>query len=226
MLSERVIDEQCAVEWAEVLRDNFACTLDDVRPTRHDIESVLNYVRHSSVGPDCVPFDAYRYGGLVVADLVDEVISAMLEDGVDPPVGFNNACLVCLGKKREYVDQMGRDMYLAKNTWPLSIVDAVSRILAFIFLRGLVRCIAHRISESHRGFLPGRHMIQNIIEMDVTARVTSSKYDGAVLCFLDFQADFCSISRTWLWRCLETPGLPLRIVRVVQKFYMNTSHSI
>eukprot|EP00959_Pyramimonas_sp_CCMP1952_P452016 9463974-Pyramimonas_sp.AAC.1 len=93
----------------------------------------------------------------------------MLREEAAPPDDFNLAYLICLPKCSGTLTSTGEDFYDPCNTRPLSIVDASNRILASIFRVALERSAAPWVSAPQKGFLQGRHMIRNVLDVDFVA---------------------------------------------------------
>jgi hypothetical protein len=75
--------------------------------------------------------------------------------------------------------------------------------------------LAQAISPMQRGFLPGRSMLQNVVEVDGEMRAASllAERPGAV--FFDFAAAFPSLAHDYMLDVLESLQLPLQFRRFV-----------
>ena len=82
------------------------------------------------------------------------------------------------------------------------------------------------ISNMQRGFLTGRSMLSNIIDIDFHAMRISMKeaYGGLVL--FDFAAAFPSLSQGYMWGVLQHIGLPPHTLRAIQALYRNNMHLV
>ncbi|MFM7980212.1 MAG: hypothetical protein ACKPKO_12930, partial [Candidatus Fonsibacter sp.] len=76
------------------------------------------------------------------------------------------------------------------------------------------------ISPNQRGFLRGRQMVSNILDMDMHSILTSHNHDRGAVILFDFDAAFPSISHYYLMSMLEDLGLPKKL-QVVQALYHN-----
>ena len=90
------------------------------------------------------------------------------------------------------------------------------------------KCLENIVSEwvvnAQTGFIPGRQMPQNIVDIDtwcVEASLFNS--DNALLLF-DFVAAFPTISHSFLWSALQAVGMPINIIRAIQGLYANNHH--
>ena len=77
-----------------------------------------------------------------------------------------------------------------------------------------------------RGFLRGRSMLANIIEIDEAAMTISlkEKYGGLVL--FDFTAAFPSESHEFLFQTLEHLGMPRKELNLLKMLYDNNKCEI
>ena len=81
-------------------------------------------------------------------------------------------------------------------------------------------------SSSQRGFLPGRHLLENVIDIDIEARrLLISDKKGAVI-LVDLTAAFPSLSQDFLFSVLEKQGVPGSIRGAIRQFYNNNVHEI
>jgi hypothetical protein len=132
--------------------------------------------------------------------------------------------LCCIPKSAEEKSNNGDLVHSASGTRPTSIVDAANRIVAAILCVALERCVGSRISNMQKGFLHGRKMLSNLIDIDAAAQkisIHSSK--GAIILF-DFKAAFPSMDHQFIWDILEGSGLPVEFIRAVKMLYRNNKH--
>jgi hypothetical protein len=166
----------------------------DLTPTLKDVQQVLDALPSSACGPDGIPFAAYAVKNPAIAQIIHEVALAMLEGCEGPPEVFNQAFLLCLPKATAGTTDDGEDYVLASGTRPLSIVDSINRILASIFRVLLERHTTKWISSMQRGFIAGRSMINNVVDIDFAAQKVSIQSKRGAILLLDFKAAFPSMS--------------------------------
>jgi hypothetical protein len=150
----------------------------------------------------------------------------MLDGSDSPPPDFNWAFLVCLPKAPGLTEPSGLEMHEAGNTRPLSIVDASNRILANIFRIALERRVGTWISPMQRGFLQGRQMLRNVLDIDFGAQKISVKSKSGVLMLFDFKAAFPSMSHDFMWDTLLAIGLPPAYINMLKLFYTDNNHTL
>ena len=72
-----------------------------------------------------------------------------------------------------------------------------------------------------RGFLKGRNMLHNILDIDWQSMMVSLKHKGGALVLFDFKAAFPSISHPFLLACLKHLVLPASAMNFVHVMYDN-----
>ena len=97
-------------------------------------------------------------------------------------------------KKRSGTHEALGDYYEAPSTRPLSIVNTDNRLLANAARIRWEPILSKWVSAPQRGFLKGRSMLANVVDIDVEAMQVSlaEEYGGLVL--FDFKAAFPSMS--------------------------------
>ena len=217
-------DEQLRTSWLSRVRKRANVHINSLLPTFQDVETVLSQLPSSSPGPDGIPFALYKNYRTLVAPIMYDIVTRMIAGSEIPPSDFNTAFLLCLPKTVGVVDEQGQTLHDAGNTRPLSIVDAANRIIASVFRICLDRVASDWVIDCQRGFLKGRHMLQNIIDLDFAAQKISIKSKRGAILLLDFRAAFPSISHDFMWESLLAMGIPPLFVSAIQKFYVNNVH--
>ena len=121
----------------------------------------------------------------------------------DPGSYFNQAWLALLPKKPHHVDPERGDIYSPDNLRPLSIVSCFNRIIASAFRYKLSEKMDRVIGDTQRGFMAGRQIIENVLEIDLEMiRASASDEDSAAILF-DFTAAFPSVSHKCLWAVMK-----------------------
>ena len=204
-------------KWLDKLKAKLEISLDDLRPTRADIDQVLNQLPNSAPGPDGIPFSAFRRIKGILAPVLFDVIQGMISGTEVPYEEFNKAFLTLLAKTEAEVHDPG-------GTRPLSIVDSVNRIIASIFQITLERAVGSFIHSSQRGFIRGRSMLRNVLDIDFAAQTISIKHQRGAIILFDFRAAFPSLCHDFLWEALEALGIPQEYIRALQMFYVENKH--
>lgn len=100
-----------------------------------------------------------------------------------------------LPKNPDRTDPSFGDVYFPSSLRPLSIVDATNRFLANAFRRKLEALVLKDIMPTQIGFLPGRSLLENVLDIGYAAQKVSLKKgpDGAIVLF-DFKVASPSMS--------------------------------
>ena len=159
-----------------------------------------------------------------MAPIFLQLTKDMLCGSAVPPDDFNWAFLVCLPKGSGSVQFDGNNAYDAQDTRPLSIVDAANWILASIFRVSLERVLGSWVSEFQRGFLRGRQMLRNVIDVDFAAQKISVRSTSGAILLFDFAAAFPSMSHDFMWDVLSYIGIPESYINMLKLFYKRNLH--
>ena len=124
--------------------------------------------------------------------------------------------LACIPKKVDEHHPQHGAVYTAEGTRPLSIVDTANRILASACRYRWEPTLAAWVSPEQRGFLPGRSILANVVDVEEAATEFAMTEDDPSIFLFDFSAAFPSIHQTFLLAALEHIGLPpLAVVRAL-----------
>ena len=197
---------------------------------RRDVRLAVDQSTGSSPGPDGVPYSAWRRLGPLAIDILHEaalelasasgsasLLSAFPLDG-DGNTDFNLATMVFIPKKVDRVIN-GTSCCEPGDVRPLSIVNTDNRLMANAVRLRVEPILEKVISSAQRGFLPGRSMLQNVVEVDCEMRAASLQSDRAAAVFFDFAAAFPSLAHDYMLDVLRLLGLPLSFVYFVENLY-------
>ena len=158
-------------------------------------------------GPDGIPALAFKKLGDTAVGIFYEVAKALgSEDHVaslreayydrcpEGTHGFNSSLLCCLPKKPHGTDPESGEYYRGEDTRPLALVNTDNRIIANAARLTWEPYLNMFISQAQQGFLKGRQMLHNVIQIDYDAMTVSLKRDRGMLVLFDFKAAFPSIS--------------------------------
>ena len=205
-------------------------TSDAWRVDRESIEKAVTISSDSMPSPDGIPYVAWRcLGPLGIDILLDAASTLASPDGPrlmqnangssSDDHEFNLGILCCLPKKASGNDPTVGDYHAAENTRPLSIVNTDNRLIANAYRLKWEPVFNTWISQYQQGFLQGRSMLSNVVDVDFEAMTVSLQHaQGAVILF-DFKAAFPSISHRYLFRVLQHIGLPEHAMRLVESLY-------
>jgi endonuclease/exonuclease/phosphatase family metal-dependent hydrolase len=213
-------------EWLERIRDRFKVDLQELRPIEQDVKKVFDNLRDSAAGPDGIPTGVYMKLKRVAPRLFLDLVLSLLDGSVALNDGFNHAYLCCIPKPTDERSQSGEPVHVPGSTRPLSIVDASNRIVAAIMNVALERCVANKISGMQRGFVPGRQMLLNLIDVDTAAQKISVKSSRGAIILFDFRAAFPSMNHSFIWETLKMAGIPTDFIDAIRALYSDNKHLI
>lgn len=128
--------------------------------------------------------------------------------------------MVFLPKSTSSTDNEGRDVYTPENTRPLNITNADNRLMATAVRLRIEPAMANNISHMQRGFLAGRSMLANIIDIDETMATFAVSYSFVGTIFFDFAAAFPSVSHDFLLDYFSSCGtLPPNLIHFILALY-------
>ncbi|CAE8582650.1 unnamed protein product [Polarella glacialis] len=222
----RETDQNLRAQWLQRLNEPLRVPLHTLSPKKADVVDVLENLPSSGAGPDGVPFEVYKLLRSLVAPIFLNITNALTDGSDCPPDDFNYAFLVCIPKRDGELLTDGTSAHEANNTSPLSIVDASNRMIASMFRVALERCHGSWVLRFQRGFLQGRHMSRNALEVDFAAQKISIRSKSGAILLFDFRAAFPSISHDFMFDALHAVGLPDTFVEMLQLFYKHDHHVI
>ena len=181
----------------------------------------------SSPGPDGIPFEVYR----VLADQAFPIFKRVMEsladvESPDPPTWFNESWLFFLPKKPRFLDPRFGAVYGPGDARPISVVNADNRIFAKVFRGSLQPKADEFVDVAQRGFLTGRQLISNVIDMDVEWREAALSSPQSLLALLDIKAAFPSVGQEFLFQFLKDLGVPVWFLGAIKRFYLHNDHWI
>ena len=154
-------------------------------------------VNNSMPGPDGIPAAAYKALGNFAIDILHQAVGSLCSPDFDSEVkhayvdraptdehGFNHSLLCCLPKKAAGTDPELGQFFRGEDTRPLALVNVDNCILASAARMAWEPLLNFYISKHQQGFLKGRSMLANIIDIDYHAMTVSLKLPkGAVFYF-------------------------------------------
>ena len=196
------------------------------RLRRRDVSRAVQTSGSSSPGPDGLPYLAWRqlrgYGIDALWDALRELEMAsgtdLMEQAYADEAGcnFNLSLLVCIPKVT------GGQTITAEDTRPLSMVDTSNRLLASAARLRWECALGSWIDSAQKGFLPGRSLLSNVVELEHQAMLTSLDASEGALVLLDFAAAFPSVSQQYLKKALAHIGMPTSALNLLAAFYHKT----
>ena len=183
-----------------------------------EFSMIIMSAKHSSPGPDGIPYAAWA------CDIRAQVIlysayMMWMTDGYTP-VFFNIAYLWLLPKGTP-----PDGIFNPSDTRPLSGANADAKIFAMALAERFNTVVNKWAIAAQRGFIRGRQMLQNVIDIETHAIVDARlPTRSAALIFFDFAAAFPSVARAFIWIALEAIGIPKKVIKAIQALYVNNIH--
>jgi len=204
--------------------------------SRKAVASAISSARNTMPGPDGIPAAAYRNIKHLSTNIFLDAARAlgtgnnrelMLEAYSDrSPEGlheFNLSLLCCLPKKPHGAMPEGGFFYREEDTRPLSLVNVDNRIIANAARIVWEPILANYISKMQQGFLKGRKLLNNVLDINYNAMTVSLKCAKGALIFFDFKAAFPSISHGFLKDSLRHLGLPEHALAFIDGLYSDNN---
>ena len=185
-------------------------------------------------GPDGVPAMAYKYAGHLAIDVLMGVLEALSSPNAEEVLteayrlmghqgahAFNMSILCCLPKKASGVDEGGEKYFRAEATRPLNVSNMDNRLVTSAVRLVWEPMLERWVSKMQRGFLKGRQMLHNVLDIDWKAMCISLKHSNGALVPFDFRAAFPSVSHDFLLACLRALGFPKHAMCFIMSMYNN-----
>ena len=178
--------------------------------TREMVEEIILTRKHSSPGPDKIPFRLYQVLSDVFVEIFYRLVHSLLK-GEPPPENFNAGTLILIPKK---------DTGWIDDTRPIVISNAANRIVASIIRHSITPSIAEIIDPNQNGFLPSRKMEDNIEFFNENFyKALEIGDDIYSIILFDFAKAFDSCSHGALLGVLEAIGLPESYVKAITSLF-------
>jgi hypothetical protein len=111
------------------------------------------------------------------------------------------------------------DYFAADATRPLAIVNTDNRLIASAYRLRWEPILEPWVSIMQQGFLQGRSMLSNIVDIDFEAMRVSLQYKAGAIVLFDFRAAFPSVSHTYIMKVLHHLGFPKTALALVTALY-------
>ena len=196
------------------------------------IRKAIKYAKSTMPGPDGIPAMAFKSLGDFGVDILFDVIQTLMRDDAleiltdtfsklpsEQARSFNESILCLLPKKPTGTDDSNGTYYHPGSTRPLNVSNVDNRLLASAARLAWEPVLEAWISLAQRGFLKGRQMLHNILDIDwASMKVSLNNEHGSLLLF-DFRAAFPSVSHSFLLQCLTHLGLPKAAMNLIAAMY-------
>eukprot|EP00973_Karenia_brevis_P059168 8237653-Karenia_brevis.AAC.1 len=131
--------------------------------------------------------------------------------------------MVFLPKEPSGTDRYGCPMLMPEDTRPLSIGNADNRMIANAVRHRIEPIFAQWVAPEQRGFINGRSMLANVVDVDEGMQTTSLTHERGLAIFLDFAAAFPSLSHGFIMTTLREMGVPQSLQCYIAALYYQNS---
>ena len=183
-----------------------------LRLRKRAIRKALKLSNNSAPGPDGLPYGAWRALGDLAVDLLHGAfVDLTLPEGPnlmreDYP-NFNASILIFLPKKPVGKAADDTPVFEASGVRPLNVTNCDNRLIASAVRLTLESVIGPFITSDQRGFLPGRSMMANLLDVDESILNTATQGERGMALFFDFAAAFPSVEHVFVYEILSAFGL-------------------
>lgn len=140
-----------------------------------------------------------------------QVFSDVVQCGVVPNTDFALGWLCPLYKKG--------DIYDVANYRPITLLNADYKLLTKILALKLARVAPSIIHPDQAGFVPGRHLFDQVKLAQTMINYAEATEENGVLIALDQEKAYDRIDHDYLWRTLQAFRFPDSLIAAVQGLY-------
>ena len=207
--------------------------------SKRALRNAVKQAKDTMPGPDGIPSAAYRQLGEIAIDILYDLTTALstpeskavLREAYSDRCpqdthDFNLSLLCCLPKKPSGIDEEAGEYFKGEDTRPLALVNTDNRIIASAARLTWEPILNSFISRAQQGFLRGRQMINNVIDIDYEAMRMSVKSEKGWMVLFDFKAAFPSVAHRFLINSLSAIGLPEHAINFIMSLYQHNKCNI
>ena len=130
----------------------------------------------------------------------------------DSPQDWKLGLLVKLPKKG--------DLSLCTNWRGIMLLTISSKVLCRIILERMKDALDSRLQDEQAGFRKEQSYCDQIATLRIIVEQTLEWNTSLYMVFIDFEKAFDSIDRNTLWKILRHYGVPEKIIKMIQVFYV------
>ena len=190
----------------------------------YDIEKFSEMMFHtadSAPGPDGVPYSAWCSLGSKGAQLLHDMYLQLMVADPSPPDDAMASLFAFLAKGIDGQDSVEEGAARKpEDTRPLMLGNTDMKFCSKALNGPLADVAAVSVCSSQRGFIKGRYMLDNVIDME-QHRLDMALQGNCKGClvFLDQKAAFPSVSHLWMFHVLRAMGIPTGILNALGHHY-------
>ena len=175
---------------------------------------------------DGLPYCAWHAAGIEGARTL-YTLGETLYAGYPAPFGFDDS-VTCFPPKGDDAEDVNQCTRAADDTRPLSLKNSDNKTICSVMNRKSKKTISASTCHLQRGFVLGRQLVGNVMDLDTCARICGMdalapiakvKFICPLLALFDFAAAFPSVAHEWLFAVLAARGCPDGFINVVRAMY-------
>jgi hypothetical protein len=215
-------------------------------PSRNSIRNFIRRLKNSAPGLDGLPYAAWANGGEASLDYIIALLNQMLA-GRPSPSEVNFGLFVFIPKSQDGAQLVNGRMVVttgATDLRPLTLKNSDNKIVAGVVNHAITPVIKHHALKIQRGFVNGRQMVQNSVELDHDMRRNALEHhstgssaarelgryrvsgrlfsDLPIGILFDFASAFPSVFQEWMLAVLLVIRVPSGILNFVRILYGNS----
>ena len=160
-----------------------------------DVEEAVNQTSDTSPGPDQIPYLAWRrLGRLGNKILFEAAVSLQSPDHHRYYAKHRKDLMEIMILTRGCFAACRKNQLASDATRPLCIVNKENRVIAAAMRLRLEPILNKWVTLMQQGFLKGRSMLKNMVDIDYEAMTISLRRPQGALILFDFQAAFPSLA--------------------------------
>lgn len=182
-----------------------------------DEAEVKGALKHSKPGTapglDGLPVELYRKCGDIFVPLFAKIYTAI---GITQslPSGLLDGVISSIYKKGQRSDPA--------NYRPITVLNTDYRLLAKVLANRLKGVIGKLVHPAQTGFVPGRHIGENLLLNQLLPAALGPSSKAAAVC-CDFRKAYDTVDRSFLYRVMEAQGIGSGFIKWVKLLLTNTS---
>ena len=204
--------------------------LNSVRVSSWHIKKAIQRSGNSAVGPDGIPYAAWRTlsdeAVPILVDALNELTGIKRVPVLDPNQvmdkycrDFNESLMVFLPKTPVPGSPSDSPAYYPSAVRPLNVSNTDNRILASAVRMAVEPKLGPLITNRQRGFIHGRSMIANLLDVEESMYTTAATGSGGLSFFFDFEAAFPSVEHDSLHGFFAYLGWPSWLLQFIRCLY-------
>jgi hypothetical protein len=179
------------------------------RPTSE--EEIINVIwsmdADKATGPDGFTIHFYKSCWHIIKDDIHKMISGFMKKA--KVGGGTNSTYLALIPKDSNPDSFARFR-------PISLCNAFYKILVKLLANRIKRLLKRLISSPQVGFVEGRHILDNVIQVQETIHSRKQRKEKGMLIKLDMENAFDRVNRSFLCNVLLSFGFSSHFVQLIK----------